>query len=52
MKRRYEYLLFGLLGEYMGTVYSLKEAKAHADKVLGVYYFRRQVRMADGQTIA
>ena len=50
-KRRYEYLLFGLLGEYFGTKYSLKEANAHADRAPGVYYYRRQVRMDEGQTI-
>ena len=26
MKIRYEYLLFGLLGEFFGVVYTLKEA--------------------------
>lgn len=47
MKIRYEYLLFGLNGEYFGTVYTRKEAKEHADKVPGVYYFRRQERLDD-----
>ena len=51
MKRQYEYLLFGAFGEYFGTVYTLKEAKAHKDRVPGVYYYRRQVRMAEGQVI-
>jgi len=46
-KIRYEYLLFGFLGEYFGTVYTLKEAKAHADRVKGVYYYRRQERLEE-----
>jgi hypothetical protein len=47
VKIHYEYLLFGYLGEYFGTVYTRKEALAHKAKVPGVYYYRKQERLTD-----
>lgn len=47
MKIHYEYLLFGYLGEYYGTVYTRKEAKAHQGRMPGVYYYRRQERLEE-----
>lgn len=43
-KPRYEWLLFGVGGEYLGTAYSQAEATAHRTKVPGVYFYRRQER--------
>lgn len=45
MKVQYEYLLFGFMGEFFGTVYTLKEAKAHKAKVPSAYYYRKQERL-------
>lgn len=38
---KYQYHLYGLQGEFMGITASLKVAKAHKERVKGIYYYRR-----------